>query len=361
MTNLFAPPNPFFLLDPDNMYRNNRRAVVGYKMGPGALARRIAPAVASAAYKAYQGYQSKPRPPSNSNVRGSQRRRKPFMLPKKKTSLTKQVKAIQKELKTNQGTLVYKEIATGRAVQPSVNQQTLTPLTQITMGSYETVLGELRFFNPAVPGTLTQGSGASGTYDRNYHFKSVYSKVSLVNNYQIPVRVKLYCCMPKEDTNIIPITAFSNGLADVGNPSLTSPYVDLTESPQFNKLWKIVKSYKKVLMPGQVMKSSINSKDVMYNPSIFDSHALDYQRKYKTLNWFVRITGVLAHDTVVTTEQSLAPCGLDFITQTIYTVEYDAGVDLKFIVIADTSDAAFTNGGVVSSKPVADNIGYSQA
>jgi len=320
-------------------------------------------------YKARQAFGSSsrmesksPGPSQSRSVSSIPRRyRKAYLVPKRKTSLKKQVKAIQKELKTNQGTLVYKEIATGRSVSTSPNQQTLTPLTQITMGSYETVLAELRFFNPAVPGTLTQGSGASGSYDRNYHFKSVYSKVALVNNYQIPVRVKLYCCMPKEDTNIIPITAFTNGLADVGNPSSVSPYVDVTEAPQFNKLWKIHKSVKKILMPGQVMKSSINSKDVMYNPSIFDSHSLDYQRKYKCLYWFVRISGVLAHDTVVTTEQSLAPCGLDFITQTNYTVEYDAGVDLKYIVIADTSDASFTNGGVVSSKPVSDNIGYSQA
>lgn len=282
-------------------------------------------------------------------------------LPKGKQSLTKQVRAIQKEMKTNMGTLIYKEISTGRAVQSVVNQQTLTPVTQITMGSYETVLGELRFFNPSVPGTLIQGSGASGTYDRNYHFKNVYSKVSIVNNYQIPVKVKLYCCIPREDTNIIPITAFTNGLADIGNPSNTSPYLDLTESPQFNKLWKIVASSKKILQPGQVLKDSVNNKDIMYNPSFFDSHALDYQKKYKTLNWFVRITGVLAHDTTVTTEQSLAPCGVDFLYQNYYTVEYDAGIDLKYIVIADTSDTSFTNGGVVSSKPVADNIGYSQA
>lgn len=287
-------------------------------------------------------------------------RRKAYK-PKFKKSLKSQVRQIQKELKSNTAQLVYKEIATGRAVQTVVNQRTLTPVSLITCGSYETVLGQLRMFNPAVPGTLTQVDGANGAYVREWHFKSVFSKVTLSNNYQVPVHVALYCCMPKEDTSIIPITAFTNGLADVGNPSNTSPYVDVTEVPQFNDLWRIVKSVKRTLQPGQTLKSSITNKDIMYDPSVFDSHALDYQKKFKCLNWFVRVKGVLGHDTVVTTEQSLLPCGVDFLTQNNYIVEYDGGVDLKFIYIADTSDTSFTNGGVVSSKPVADNIGYSQA
>jgi len=362
MSNYFR--GPIYNDDQINMYRAvARRPNYGvrnnYRLSAGQIARRVAPAIAGIAYKAYQG--SGRNALTQKIASNAFKPAKRAYAPAPKKSLKEQVKAIQKEIKTNQATLVYKEIGTGRNVQSAVNQQTLGPLTQVTMGSYETVLAELRFFNPSVPGTLIQGSGASGTYERSYHFKSVYSKVSLVNNYQIPVKVKLYCCVPKEDTNIIPITAFTNGLADVGNPSNTSPYLDLTESPQFNKLWKIHKSVKKILQPGQVCKSSVNFKDIMYNPSIFDSHALDYQKKYKTFNWFVRITGVLAHDTAVTTEQSLAPCGVDFLTQTNYTVEYDAGVDLKWITISDTSDASFTNGAVVSSKPVADNIGFSLA
>lgn len=353
-----------FSLDHD-MYRRGyaRRAGIvstpGYRMSPMQLARRVAPVVASAAYKAYTGYKSKPRPPSNSNTI-SGRRRKAYM-PKPKKSLKQQVKAIQKEIKTNQATLIYKQCGTGRVVQSAVGQQTINGLNPVPMSIYETILAELRFFNPSVPATLIQGSGASGTYDRTYHFKSVYTQTTLVNNYQIPVKVKLYCVSPREDTSITPITAFTNGLTDVGAPASTSPFVDVTDSPQFTKLWKIEKTVKKVLQPGQVLKASHSEKDIMYNPAIYDSHSLDYQKKYKCHYWFCRLTGVLAHDTAVTTEIGTAPCGVDFQIQNKFVVEYDAGVDLKFIVIADTSSTSFTNGGVVSSKPVSDNIGYSQA
>lgn len=278
---------------------------------------------------------------------------------KAKTSirkLSKQVQNLSKEMKSQRSELIYHLRSTGRALS-SVNQCTHYTPNANSINNYEAVLAQLRFFDSATPGTLVQADGSSGTYNRDYHFKSVYAAVTAYNNYQVPAKVTIYAVCSKDDTSIASITAYTNGLADVGNPSSTSPMVHLTDSPQFNELWKICSTKTKVLMPGQSLTSSYSVKDVFYNPSVTDSQTNTYQRKYKTFEFIVRVEGVYGHDTT-NNEQGQLAAGVDVIYHAKYVVHYDAGGDLKYIYISDSA-STFTNGGLVSSKPVADNIGYS--
>lgn len=276
----------------------------------------------------------------------------------KKKSLKKTVREIQKEIKSEQANLIYRSCVTGRVLS-SVNQSTVSSVNSVGCTELEAVLGQLRFFDSATPGTLIQASGATGTYMREYHFKNISSSIKLVNNYQVPVEVQMFVCSPKEDTSIPPATAFTNGLADVGNPSSTSRLVFVTDSSEFNHLWSIKLSKKARLEPGQSLNSIYSIKDCFYDPSVFDSHALEYQRKFKNYSIMIRVSGVLGHDTSLD-QQGHLQAGIDYSIKTTYNVEYDAGIDLKFIVVNDLSDS-FTNGGVVSEQPIADNIGYSVA
>jgi len=272
--------------------------------------------------------------------------------------LKSQVKDIKKCLSSNQGTLIYRLRGTSRCVC-AVNSITHAQFASNQMANYETVLGELRFFDIDTPGTLIQASGASGTYYREYLFKSVYSHYQCVNNYQVPCKVTLYLCRPKEDTSISPTTAFTDGLTDVGNPSSSSPLIHITDSDEFTDLWKIDKSQSKVLMPGQKLDMFTSDKNVLYSPATFDSHNLPYQKRFHCWAYVIRVEGVLGHDTTAD-EQGFLAGGVDMSCDQIYTVSYDAGIDLKYIVLSNSSDT-FTNGGVISSKPVSDNIGYSIA
>lgn len=320
------------------------------------LAKAGAYGLAKYAYNKAMG--SKPAATKSYIAAPKQRRRQ--YRPNQKKSLKQQVKAIQRELKTNTAQLIYKKSMSAREVTTTRNQ-TCNYYEGFSMAQYETVLAELRFFNPSAPATLIQGSGASGTYDRSYHFSNIYAKLTAVNNYQVPVKVKLYVVSPREDTSIAPHTAFTNGLTDVGAPTSTSPLLDLSDSPEFLKLWKIESNIKKVLMPGDTCTITHSVKDVMYDPAIYDSHALSFQGKFKNFVFVVRVVGVLSHDTTITTEQGLGPAGVDVIQTVKSVVDYDAGIDLKYIVLNDTTASAFTNAAVVSSKPVSDNISYSVA
>jgi len=269
-------------------------------------------------------------------------------------TLAKQVKALSKEVKASDGTLIvhqragsYVETASGCAYGNGGS---------VTMAYLETVLGQLRFFDSATPNTLVQASGASATYQRDYLFKSIYGKQIARNNYKIPVRCTIYCCTPKKDTSIAPATAFTNGLTDIGNPSATSSLLHLTDSEEFSDLWKIHSSSSKILQPGTEMSLTYTAKDMLYAPSVFDSHALTYQNRFKNMQMLIRVEGCLGHDSVLTTTQfGLGPSRVDTLFHAKYEVCYDAGIDLKFIYLDDTSTSTFTNAFCIGNRQASAN------
>lgn len=336
--------------------RARRLAALGAagKFAAQALASQALKAGASVLYNKAVGYMSKPK----NKKRRANKVAKQNKVATKKTvqKVQRQVKKLQKSVKSSEGTLIY----FGRGlteVIASVNQQTLSSVANVPISSYETVLGELRFFDSATPGTLVQASGATGTYSRKYMF-NVYTHTVVRNNYQIPADVRLYLCCPREDTSIPANQAYTDGLVDVGNPSNTSQLMKLTHSPLFNQLWKIEKMNRVRLMPGQETEL-IHTYKVMYDPAITDSQTQTYQTKYKNFMVLCRVDGILAHDTV-SDQQGFAQAGVDVATTYKYTVKYDAGVDLTYYVISDGAQT-FNNGAVVSAWPIADNQGYSLA
>lgn len=283
------------------------------------------------------------------------RKRKVMRKPKATRQLQKQVNELSKKVNNGQGTLYFLARDT-RRVLASVNQQAAAACGAVGCTQLETALAELRFFNPSAPGTLIQGSGATGTYSRNYLF-DIYGKLLVRNNYQVPAKVTVYTLAPKEDTSITPVTAYANGLVDVGNPDYASQMLYLTSSPQFNELWRIVASKKMILQAGQEVEVIHSTGKFSYDPATFDSQTSEFQRKNKAFTFVVRVDGPLAHDSSAD-QQGFCAAGIDASWTFKYTVSYEAGVDLIYYVLSDASDS-FTNGALVSSYPVADNIPYS--
>lgn len=226
-----------------------------------------------------------------------------------------------------------------------------------TITRLEEVLSELRYYNPSAPLTLIQASGTTGTYHKDFYFKQAYHRFDVVNNYQVPVKVSAYCFLVKESTSIAPETAFTNGLTDVGNPSSTSCLVYPTDSPQLTELYRTASSKSTTLLPGQSISLIQSSKPFQYDPSLSDSHTSEYQKVNHAGSFGVRVEGVFGHDTIAD-EQGTLPCGVDVRITSTYQVIYAAGADIKFITIDDNSQT-FTNAGVVSSMPVADNQSFS--
>lgn len=275
-------------------------------------------------------------------------------IPKK--GLKNQVKELKRLAEADTGELIYRDRATD-AVLCSVNGTAHSDFVLNSTSHLEGVLAQLRYYNPSVPGTLTTADGATGSFEKEFYFTTCYGNLTCRNNYQVPVDVSIYLVKVKNDTSIIPTTAFTDGLADVGSPTSTSPLVYLTDSPIFNDLWKITNTYKFKLSPGQQKSYSASTPKFMYDPSLTDVHGLVYQRKNKTMAFIVRVEGVIGHDTTAD-EQGCLAAGVDVMFDRTFKVKYQAGADIKYIHVVNSA-STFTNGGVVSNKPVSDNQQYS--
>lgn len=291
------------------------------------------------------------------------RSKKPKRSYRRKTSLKKEVKQIKRQLNADSAHHVYK-LLTGDKLLTAVNQSNYATFEVITGTLLEAYMANLRYYDPATPGTLVTASGATGSYQREIFFKNVNGIIELRNNYQVPVKVKVYLVKPKGDTTITPTTYYNNAIADQligGAGSITTNGVYPTDLAPFMAQWRIKCVKDVVLDSGATVVASHNSGSFKYDPSLFDSHALEYQTKFKSFAWFVRVEGIIGHDTSVATEQTTLAGGVDVLQTIRVEIIYDAGVILDDLYVNNLRDASFTNGGVVASKPVSDNISYSVA
>ena len=263
-------------------------------------------------------------------------------------SLQKQITSLKKEVKAMDGTLIYRARDT-QYIGNSSNGMTHVVTMSNTIPILEIVLGQLRFFDSATPNTLVTASGASATYSRDYLFKSIHTKIEVRNNHQVPNKCTIYVCRPKLDTSIDPVTAFTNGLADIGSPSGSSPLVYLSDSDEFTKLWKIESSVTKRLNPGDYMTHTVSRKDITYSPAFTDSHSMTYQNKFGSYVILVKLEGCLGHSSGNSAQVGTLLSAVDVQYTTKWEVKYDAGVDLKYVYITDASDVLTLPN--VSNKP----------
>jgi len=292
----------------------------------------------------------------------SKKTRKPKRTSRRtKTSLKKEVRHIKQQLNADSARHIYKQL-TADAWSVSANECTQGTIAIITGSLLETYISHLRYYDPSNPGTLTTASGATGTFQREIHFKNVNAKLEVHNNYQVPCRVKIYLVKPKGDTNISPTTYYNNSIADQvitgGNTSTAGIYP--TDLKTFMSQWSVKCVKDAILDAGAFTVVSHNSGAFKYDPSLFDDHSLEYQNKFKACAWFMRIEGVLGHDTSAN-QVTTIPTRIDYTTTLRAEIIYDAGVVLDDIYLANNRSSSFTNGGVITNKPIADNQSYSVA
>ncbi len=271
--------------------------------------------------------------------------------------LKKQVKQLSRLAKADQGTLIYRK-RNPFDVQSLANQQTFVGVPLNSLIDIETVLAELRYYDPSNPAVLITADGAVGSFSKDFYFNKSYHHINIRNNYQVPVNVRLYIYKVKEDTALSPSTCYISGLVDIGGLADTSPLAYPSDSHILNEVWSVAKSSRFRLNPGNERSISYLCKKFTYDPSVGDTHSLEYQRSFDGSYFAIRIEGVSAHDPIAD-EQGISPAGVDVIINSTWEILYPAGGDIKFIVANDTSDA-FSNSALVTNKPIADNQTYSK-
>jgi len=270
--------------------------------------------------------------------------------------IKKAIRQLQHEVNSKEATLTHRLRAVND-LQHGVNAQAFASYVGSSTTLIEdNVLPNLQYYDPSTPGTLLTANGLTGAYFRDFDVHSQSGKITVRNNYLIPSKVSVYDCVPKVDTSISPTTAYTNGLTDQGGPTSTSPLVYLTDSKQFNELWKINNSKKALLAPGgELTMSHSNNKPFEYDPSLVDSHTFTYMPQYGSWSWVVRSEGVIGHDGA--DDKTTTQGGVDILYDTKHVIKYDAGIPLNLLAITNNAATAFSGTGYISQN-VCDNQAY---
>lgn len=229
-----------------------------------------------------------------------------------------------------------------------------------TLARHQSAVANLRFFDP-VTNAMVTADAAAGTYHRDICM-SIHRKLTIANNFQTWMEVRVYKCYPKGKTDVTPITAYVTGLADQNGPNTQFIGVYPTDSEDLTGLWNVKMCMTKTLAPGQTVVCSDHQKEFKFDFSLADVDDTAYNSKQGGFTWMVRIQGTLGHDSVVANQVSYMEAGCDIALDATYHIKYDAGKDLHDITsVQPTVVAAFTNTGLQSQKPVSNNLPFNRA
>ena len=268
--------------------------------------------------------------------------------PKGKVGRNKQqIATLRNRVNASMGTLTYRDVA-ANVINASPNECHYGDFINASSSTIELALAQLRYYDPTAPTSLVVAPAATGTYRKVIRIVKSTLSLELRNNYDLGCNLRAYACSVKHDTSILPSVAMTNALADMSNSlAITSTAVFPTDCPQLLDLWNVKQICNVTLRPGESKTVSYaSSGSYEYDPSLTDSHALDYQRTFDGSVIMIRMCGLPAHDTSVTTEHGLAKASMDYILRRTFVVDYDAGINIKFLYVADNLDT-FTNNGYV--------------
>lgn len=259
--------------------------------------------------------------------------------------------------RTAEHTYRVRRTGTVRAGVNAVASEEISTLGHVP--SIEGSAANLRYFDPATNALVTKDA-ASGTYSRDACL-TIIRKLFVKNNYQVPCKVEVWTCRPKDATDVTPEVAFASGLADQGGASVTSPLMSYTDSRDLTNIWDISCCTKKVLNPGESTFCRVVDDRFDWTFHTNDADTAYYKKNQGGHVFVLRVYGTLGHDTAVSTEIGRMEGGIDWEFSGTVKWEYDAGKDLEDYSINDLGATAFTNSGVQSLKPISDNQSYSIA
>ena len=145
------------------------------------------------------------------------------------------------------------------------------------------------------------------------------------NNWPLPVKVEVYCCIPQDATSLTASSIVNSGLTDVGTglsgaTLMVSPF----DTPSFTDLYQVIYVKKRVLKPGAGMMCSYKVGAHDYDPSFHDNHSLTYQRRLGTHQYYYRVCGVLSHDQTTAGLEGILASKVDYQLFTKYVIDYPA-------------------------------------
>lgn len=279
----------------------------------------------------------------------------------KLSKIRTQVRKLQRQNRADLGVAIHRT-RTYNSFGCSDSKSYFHDLAHFGNDECEASISYLRYYNPSDPANLVTADGAVGTYKKDFNFVSVVSTIQLTNNYKTPGWVTLYLMIPKEDTNQSPRDMYVAGLTDVGNPNSDLLSVYPTDSKLLSHMYSFARTKRYYVRPGQTITQSYKPKPFLYDPSLQDSHTLQFFRRHGAHYWCARMEGHTAHDRKVGTEFGTGACQFDTVHKLKTVIQYTAGVNVTTITVGDNSKGVFTNAPVSTVVPAPFNVtGHAEA
>jgi hypothetical protein len=198
-----------------------------------------------------------------------------------------------------------------------------------TSSQIDAVVARLGIVDPAT-GNYTQ---LSQDQTRSIHFnvKTIYTKIDIANNHNIPCQVDVYVCKCKVNTNESPETSMINNDEDISmsgatgtaqnEQAATNVITYPTDYPVFRQKWKIINHEKTMLQAGDSIKVAYNEKNRDHNPELIEAAGTVFIRN--DIVYLIRVQGVVCHDKTATANVGLGDGGIDMVMYRKYLLEYD--------------------------------------
>jgi len=278
----------------------------------------------------------------------------------KVAKIASKVRELTRETDSTIGTQTYRGL-TAESLKSVTNQQAIGTFYPVSAVLLESVLSNLKYYDPANPGVLVVAPAATGSYQKKILFKSIFLSSTFRNSYQTGLTLRIYLNRARLDGNQNPLVAWTNGVVDSSNlavPTSLGCYPTDTDLAKSQWSWKVIKTVH--LKPGQSTTVTATCPEFEYNPAIYDTDALAFSPDFGGSTAFTYVlSGDMGHDTILDQTGALA-AGVDISHKATYVVKYSAGINISYVHVENSMASAFTNTGV-EGMMVTDNQGYSRA
>lgn len=265
------------------------------------------------------------------------------------SSLKKQVKNLSKVSKNTTATFVYRKrqvfqtsstIGNAGYTDVAVNDKNLIETALTSVPYYES--GALSFVNMA-----------DDAHCRELHFTSCTGKLTLRNNYTIPVKCKVTTYEIKKESSSLPNAFYTNGLTDMMSTALpNNPMFDYSDVPTVVNNWtkKNTKSF--YIRPGQEKVYYHTVKDFAYDNSELDYTTSTYNKNIKSFVFNIRTEGPVSHDNTTSTLVNNSDTKLDCLLEQTLVLQYNGGAgNFKRYGMSEGGGAVLT--AIVANQPAA--------
>lgn len=245
----------------------------------------------------------------------------------KKAGLKKRVKELEKKVKENKAFHVFKGEATIQ-VTSSANRCGYTQGVLFGAAQFEQMLDAFPFQSTSTPGTAATYDATTVTQPVKWTIHA-YSKTIMRNNYLYPIKIRCYVLKPKCDTSTTPTSSVTAGISEQLSGAVysnTAPFTYPSDSKEFRDQWAVITSCEMKLQSGDECEVPYEEKFI-YDQEYTDQNTLTYLAKYSRLI-FIRICGVVCHDSVTSTNVGIAPGALDGVIERKFSVSYPAAAPI---------------------------------